>query len=67
MENIEAREVLTELHQIARALNKPFDSGDVMVEYSKRHDGYSKEIAIYIIHPIYAPPENCVYKVKDEL
>lgn len=58
----EIRQVLTELHNIARELNKPFDSGDVIVEYGKRNNGYSKEIANYVIHPIYFPPEECIKK-----
>lgn len=56
----EVEQVLTDLHKIARELNKPFDDGDVICEYSKRHNGYSKEIAHYIIHPIYYSPEECI-------
>lgn len=56
----EVRQVLTDLHNIARDLNKPFDDGDIIVEYSKRHNGYSKEIAHYVIHPIYYSPEECI-------
>lgn len=56
----EVRQVLTDLHSIARELNKPFDDGDVLGEYSKRNNGCSKEIAHYVIHPIYFPPEECI-------
>lgn len=56
----EVRQVLTDLHSIARELNKPFDDGDVLGEYSKRNNGCSKEIAYYVIHPIYFPPEECI-------
>lgn len=58
METLE--EVLTDLHSIARELNKPFDDGDVICEYGKRHNECSEEIANYVIHPIYFPPEECV-------
>lgn len=57
----EVKQVLTDLHNIARELNKSFDSSDVLVEYSKRNNGYSEEIAHYIIHPIYYSPEECIY------
>ena len=57
----EVRQVLTDLHNIARELNKPFDDGDVLGEYSKRNNGCSEEIAHYVIHPIYFPPEECIY------
>lgn len=60
MESEEVKQVLTELHNIARELNKPFDSGDVIVEYSKRNNGCSKEVAESIIHPIYYAPEECI-------
>lgn len=60
----EIRQVLTELHNIARELNKPFDSGDVLCEHSKRNNGYSKEIAETVIHPIYYAPEECAKKVS---
>ena len=33
----EVRQVLTDLHSIARELNKPFDDSDVLEEYSKRN------------------------------
>ena len=56
----EEHQVLTDLHSIARELNKPFDDGDVLGEYSKRNNGCSKEIAHYVIHPIYFPPEECI-------
>lgn len=57
----EVRQVLTDLHNIARELNKPFDDGDVLGEYDKRNNGCSEEIAQYVIHPIYFPPEECIY------
>ena len=56
----EVRQVLTDLHNIARELNKSFDDGDVLGEYSKRNNGCSEEIAHYVIHPIYFPPEECI-------
>lgn len=56
----EVRQVLTDLHNIARELNKPFDDGDVLDEYDKRNNGCSEEIAHYVIHPIYFPPEECI-------
>ena len=46
----EVRQVLTDLHNIARELNKPFDDGDVLGEYDKRNNGYSEEIAHYVIN-----------------
>lgn len=59
----EVRQVLTDLHNIARELNKPFDDGDVLGEYSKRNNECSsEEIAHYVIHPIYFPPEECYDK-----
>ena len=56
----EVKQVLSELHNIARELNEPFDSANVLCEYSKRNNGYSKEVAEHIIHPIYYAPEECV-------
>lgn len=53
MKSEEVKQVLSELHNIARELNKPFDSADVLCEYSKRNNGYSKEVAENIIHSIY--------------
>jgi len=50
------------LHNITRELNKPFDSDDVIVEYGKRNNEYSKEVAENIINPIYFPPEKCIKK-----
>lgn len=49
MKSEEVKQVLSELHNIARELNKPFDSADVLCEYSKRNNGYSKEVAENII------------------
>jgi hypothetical protein len=56
----EVKQVLSELHNIARELNKPFDSADVLCEYSKRNNGYSKEVAENIIHSIYYAHEECI-------
>lgn len=56
----EVKQVLSELHNIARELNEPFDSANVLCEYSKRNNDYSKEVAKYIIHPIYYAPEECI-------
>lgn len=53
MKSEEVKQVLSELYNIARELNKPFDSADVLCEYSKRNNGYSKEVAENIIHSIY--------------
>lgn len=58
------REVLTRLHEISRELNKPFDSGDVIVEYSQRYGTLSAEISKTAIHPIYYPPE-CSVTIED--
>lgn len=60
MKSEEVKQVLTELHNIARELNEPFDSANVLCEYSKRNNGYSKEVAESIIHPIYYAPEECI-------
>lgn len=45
MKSEEVKQVLSELHNIARELNEPFDSANVLCEYSKRNNGYSKEVA----------------------
>ena len=58
----EVREVLERLHKIARELNKPFDSGEVICEYDKRHGGIPTPISKMIIHPIYFPKEECIYR-----
>lgn len=60
MELEEVKQVLSELHNIARELNESFDSANVLCEYDKRNNGYSREVAEYIIHPIYFPPEDCI-------
>lgn len=60
MKSEEVKQVLTELHNIARELNEPFDSANVLCEYSKRNNSYSKEVAESIIHPIYYAPEECI-------
>lgn len=56
----QVKQVLSELHNIARELNEPFDSANVLCEYSKRNNGYLKEVAEYIIHPIYYASEECI-------
>lgn len=60
MKSEEVKQVLSELHNIARELNEPFDSANILCEYSKRNNGYSKEVAEYIIHPIYYAFEECI-------
>lgn len=57
----EVREILERLHTIARELDKPFDSGEVICEYNKRYGGISLPIERMIIRPIYFPKEECVY------
>lgn len=57
----EVGKLLANLHKISKDLNKPFDAPEVLLEYNKRFGGIKEEIAIYIIHPIYYPPEDCSY------
>lgn len=53
--------LLANLHKISIELNKPFDSGEVLLEYEKRFGGTDHNISTYIIHPVYFPPETCSY------
>lgn len=64
MKSEEVKQVLSELHNIARELNEPFDSGDVIVEYSKRYGALSAEISKAVIHPIYYPPECSIISLE---
>lgn len=36
---VEVKNILEKLHTIAREINKPFDSGETIVEYNKRYGG----------------------------
>lgn len=57
----DVRTLLTRLHLIARELNKPFDAGDVIVEYNKRYGGIDEPLCAAVTRPIYFPPEECIY------
>lgn len=56
----DVRTLLTRLHLIARELNKPFDAGEVIVEYNKRYSGIDEPLCAAVTRPIYFPPEECI-------
>ena len=39
---------------------------EVLLAYSEQNNGVNEELSIYVIHPIYFPPEDCSYD-KNEL
>lgn len=54
MDSKQVKNVLQELHEIAQEFNLPLDNINVLNEFNKRcKDGYSREVADFILFPIY--------------
>lgn len=61
----EVGKLLANLHKISKEINKPFDDGEVLVEYTKKFGGRKEELALFVTDPIYFPPEDCDYSLSE--
>lgn len=54
------------LHIIAKELGEPIDSPKVCLAIGKYMKGIPEDLTIFCFHPIYFPPENCLYLKSEE-